>query len=634
MKFYIRLILVLGGFFCIQPSLQAQFEWIDIETPEILEDSLKGRISQLQKLRVQGSRHNKELERIEELNMLYQLLLARYESDSMMSTGERDTLKILTATLQKELNLLEEQITTLQYSTGITNYQLDRFWILIAAAMVFLMQGGFMALEVGMVRPIHGDGVGMKNLFDWMVVALVFYLVGYKWMFGSSVADLGGNIFQETDSEQPFGFEFFLYQLAFAGTAATIISGALSERTRIYHYAFISLIVGLFIYPVFGRMVWGGIINPDSDIDWLAQEGFMDFAGATVVHSIGAWVALAGVIVIGKRKSRIFDFHDTGLKPSNLGFSALGVLLLWFGWWGFNGGSALAFNESVGQVILHTNLAGAAAGVTAFVSGVGFYLITRTSNNRNRQWRGSTLGIDKNNPLEKRKAQDTIFAKTIGGALGGLVAITACCNVVTDVQAVWIGVIAGLFHNLAYNLLIIFKWDDPVGAIPVHGMCGLIGTICLAVFGNCHQFTLNQDAYDHFLSAVHTQIEKDATLTIGELQIEATPLLEVGTLPQELQNQTVGAFQKELPAYFGAQSPPTLSQIPTYLYPKLPVLLEDFPADSLPQSRDEQLLIQLIGVVIALLFAGGIGFFLFWVLKLLGIEVEDPLNQNQAGTII
>ncbi len=368
-----------------------------------------------------------------------------------------DSIKQLVYSTQDSLIKTQEAIETIQDRTGLNSNHLDRFWILICAILVFFMQAGFKALEVGMVRKTHRSGVGMKNLVDWLVVCAIFYLLGFGFMFGDSQFGIIGWGLFLPDAEQmailnhDFKLEFFLFQLAFAGTAATIVSGAMSERSALTSYMLTALLIGGFVYPLFGHWAWGGMFIAENE-PWLASLGFHDFAGSTVVHSIGAWVALAGIYIIGPRRGRFDPTQKERFKPSDLGYSVLGVFILWFGWWGFNGGSTLAYTDEVSYVILNTNLAAAFAGIAAFLHA---YFLDR----------------------------ENTYVKFIGGVLGGLVAITACCNVVTPSSAILIGLLAGIIHNVTLDLLLKWRLDDPVGAIPVHGFCGVWGTLAVGLFG-------------------------------------------------------------------------------------------------------------------------------------------------------
>ncbi len=340
-----------------------------------------------------------------------------------------------------------------------TPFKLDVLWVLVAAVLVFFMQAGFKCFEVGMVREKSITSVGMKNVVDWIAGSLIFFLIGFALMFGKSKTGFfGTNLFfldgLDSSDGNPMGWVFFMFQLAFAGTALTIVSGAMSERTGFVSYFVGSLVVAVVIYPVFGHWVWGNAFFGDNE-PWLAKLGFMDFAGSTVVHSVGAWVALVGVWTVGPRLGRYNNKGEINtFKSYNFAYAVLGVFILWFGWWGFNGGSTLSFNSDVGIIILNTNLAGAGAGFSAFFHSMLF------------------------------QNKEDMNEKLLGGILGGLVAITACCNVVSPVSALIIGLMAGIIHNLGFNLIAKrLKLDDPVGAIPVHGICGVFGTLCVAFFG-------------------------------------------------------------------------------------------------------------------------------------------------------
>ena len=344
-------------------------------------------------------------------------------------------------------------------AAAVNETNINSLWVLIAAAMVFLMQPGFLCFEVGCVRPNSIVSVAMKNLVDWVMVAALFFLVGFGLMFGTSWGGVIGTDFFLLQGIGVAGgtispFVFFLFQLAFAATAATIVSGAMSERTGFVTYLMASGIVGLFIYPVFGHWGWGNLLLENNET-WLTRLGFMDFAGSTVVHSVGGWVALVGVWFLGARLGR-YD-SEGNLKPVeafSFPIASLGLFILWFGWWGFNGGSTLAMNGEVGCIIVNTVIAAAAAGMGAFI----------------HSW------------FVQQKAD--IHEKFMGGILGGLVAITACCNVVTPISAFFVGLSAAVVHNRGFDFIVKkCKLDDPVGAIPVHLICGIWGTLCVGLVG-------------------------------------------------------------------------------------------------------------------------------------------------------
>jgi len=370
--------------------------------------------------------------------------------------NESDKINQKIKNINEELGISDKSI--------VNTSDLDRLWVILAAALVFFMQAGFKVLEMGMVRPIHGEGIGLKNLIDFMATAVIYFLVGFSFMFGySHNGFIGSGLFLPTAENlellfnngfTSYGLEFFLFQMAFAATAATIVSGAMSERTALIPYLLIAMFVAGFIYPIVGHMVWGHMFLHEGTA-WLENIGFLDFAGSTVVHSVGGWIAIVGLWVIGPRLGR-FKLDGTlnkkKFKPASLGYSVLGVFILWFGWWGFNGGSTLKFNYDIATIITNTNLAGAFAAIVALTHAYFF---------------------DKENAVEK----------VIGGVLAGLVGITASANVVDSVSAMAIGAVSGLIHNIGFDLLIKFQLDDPVGAVPVHLFAGIWGTIAVGIFG-------------------------------------------------------------------------------------------------------------------------------------------------------
>jgi len=342
-----------------------------------------------------------------------------------------------------------------------TVMDLDSLWVLISAFLVLIMQGGFLCLESGLVRERHAEAVALKNVADWVLSNLLFFAVGFGLMFGQSHAGLfGTSLFALADLDRitgpiPSNETFFLFQLVFAGTAATIVSGAIAGRASFVAYLGSTTVMALLVYPVFGHWAWGNLLDASNE-PWLASIGFIDFAGSTVVHSTGAWFALAAAWMIGPRQGR-YDVEGRvrPMPPHGIQTAALGVLLLWLGWWGFNGGSALAFDASVGHIILNTNLAGAAAAFVSLVHGWA------------RQ-DGRDLGM-----------------KLLGGAVGGLVSITASCHLASPMEAILIGAVGGWVHNVFFEVLLYrARIDDPVGAVAVHGFCGVWGTLAVAGVGS------------------------------------------------------------------------------------------------------------------------------------------------------
>jgi ammonium transporter, Amt family len=330
----------------------------------------------------------------------------------------------------------------------------DILWILICSTLVLLMQGGFLCLESGLTRSKNAINVALKNASDFLIATLVWYLVGFGLMFGTSVAGwIGGDRFAPAfDGGSHWAATFFIFQLVFCATAATIISGAVAERLRFNGYHLITLLTVALIYPVFGHWAWGGALAGAGG--WLGDLGFVDFAGSTVVHSVGGWIALAAVLIIGPRRGR-FDGESPGVIPgSNLPLAMLGVLLFLVGWIGFNGGSTLALNAEVPAIIVNTLLSGAAGGAAAYAATL---------------WARSR-GLD---PV----------GASLNGVIAGLVAITAGCHVVDTHHAVLIGAVGALVMVYATLLLARLRIDDPIGAIPVHLAAGIWGTLAVALFG-------------------------------------------------------------------------------------------------------------------------------------------------------
>jgi len=334
-------------------------------------------------------------------------------------------------------------------------YQMmDILWIVVSGTLVFIMQAGFMCLESGMTRSKNSINVAIKNLADFVFAIMLFWMIGFGLMFGHSYNGyLGISRFFYCFSNDAFLSAFFFFQAMFCGTATTIFSGAVAERMRFSSYLLIAIFLSSFIYPVYGHWVWNGLEHAQQT-GWLADLGFVDFAGSTVVHSIGGWVALSALIIIGPREGR-FDKDNQAVEITswNIPLSVLGTLLLWFGWFGFNAGSTLGLNSEVPAIIVKTTLAGASSAVVYLLTGwfVG--------------------GMPRINYL-------------INGSIGGLVAITASCHCVSEISAVIIGIISAWICMGSEYLLLRYKIDDAVGAVPVHLGCGIWGTLAVAIFGN------------------------------------------------------------------------------------------------------------------------------------------------------
>ena len=329
----------------------------------------------------------------------------------------------------------------------------DYLWTLIAAALVFFMQAGFAMVEAGFTRAKNAINIMMKNLMDFSIGSLAFWAVGFGLMFGvSSTGWFGTSGFFLSDFSiggDPWVLAFWMFQAVFAATAATIVSGAMAERTKFSGYLIYSAVISAFIYPVFGSWAWGGLYNGGG---WLEGLGFIDFAGSTVVHSVGGWAALAGTLVLGPRLGK---YGKNGrIKPilgHNLPLAALGVFILWLGWFGFNPGSTTAANKDIAMIFVNTNLSAAAGAVLAMVA----------------SW------------IKFGKPE---IGMSLNGALAGLVAITSPCATVTPGSAVLIGSAAGIIVVLSVLFFEKIRVDDPVGAISVHGVCGAWGTLAAGIF--------------------------------------------------------------------------------------------------------------------------------------------------------
>ncbi|MFH1513120.1 MAG: ammonium transporter, partial [Bacillota bacterium] len=332
---------------------------------------------------------------------------------------------------------------------------IDTVWVLVATALVFFMQAGFAMVEAGFTRAKNAGNIIMKNLMDFAIGSVVYWFIGYSIMFGE-----GGNAFiggidlfvKGMSGANPAMFTSLMFQTVFAATAATIVSGAMAERTKFVSYCLYSLIISAVIYPISGHWIWGG--------GWLSQLGFTDFAGSTAVHLVGGIAGLVGATILGPR---IGKYGKDGKPRAILGHSvtlgALGVFILWFGWFGFNPGSELAAvgvngasTIHIGNIFMNTNLAGATAACTTMIF----------------TW-------------FRYKKPDV--SMTLNGALAGLVAITAGCAAVNPFGAFFIGLIAGFAVVLGVELLDkVLKIDDPVGAVAVHGVNGALGTLLVGVF--------------------------------------------------------------------------------------------------------------------------------------------------------
>lgn len=345
----------------------------------------------------------------------------------------------------------DRQAEITEVYTEFMPLDIDSLWILVCACLVFVMQPGFMCLESGLTRSKNSISVAVKNLADFSMSTFCFWMVGYGLMFGTSAAGWGGQDYFFHDWQDPQEIAFFVFQIMFCGTATTIVSGAIAERIRFKAYLAIAFVVSSVIYPLYGHWAWNGL-NGDSLQGWLGKLGFVDFAGSSVVHSIGAWVSLAILLHLGGRTGRFVDGKSHPIHGSNLIMSVLGTMLLWFGWFGFNAGSTLAFNDQVPGILLNTVLAGMAG-----LLGAG--------------------------GLRAIQTQNIEVAALMNGCLAGLVAITACCHVVSTPMAIVVGATGGFVMLFGEYCLERWQIDDAIAAIPVHGFAGVWGTLCVALFG-------------------------------------------------------------------------------------------------------------------------------------------------------
>ncbi|MFC7322114.1 ammonium transporter [Halobacillus campisalis] len=321
---------------------------------------------------------------------------------------------------------------------------LDMVWIMIAAFLVFFMHAGFAMVEAGFTRSKNALNILMKNFMTMSIAATLYFIVGYGIMFGASGGGfIGLDGFLLSGHEDQIGF--FVFQAVFAATCATIISGAVAERIKLSSYLMLTVAMTAFIYPIVGHWVWGG--------GWLAELGFVDFAGSTVVHLTGALGAIVAVMFLGPRLGKYSGGKVNVIQGHNIPIGALGVFILWFGWFGFNGGSTLAADPTLIPSVVATTLLSASAGVI----GSGFY-----------------------SQLKYKRVDATL---TLNGALAGLVGITAGTADLSPLGAIATGLIAGVILIEGVELLDRkLHIDDPVGAIAVHGLCGVWGTLAVGFF--------------------------------------------------------------------------------------------------------------------------------------------------------
>lgn len=359
----------------------------------------------------------------------------------------------------------QENSASLETITGDLKVGLDTLWVVIASILVIAMNAGFAMLETGFCRSKNAVNLLSKNLIVFAVSTLAFWGIGFALMFGDGNGFIGteGFFLQGADNSPATGEAYrgvysalnwagvplaakFLFQVAFAGTAATIVSGAVAERVKFIDFLFFSFFLVAIAYPIIGHWTWGD--------GWLAQAGFQDFAGSTVVHSVGGWCALTGAILLGPRLGKYLS--DGGIIPlpgHNLSLATLGCFILWIGWFGFNPGSTMAVDQNIAYIAVVTNLAAASGALTGTIT----------------SW---------------VLAGKPDLSLSINGILSGLVAITAGCSMVTYSSAVTIGALAGILVVFSVYFLDKLKIDDPVGAVSVHLVNGIWGTIAVGLFAD------------------------------------------------------------------------------------------------------------------------------------------------------
>ncbi|MFL2892785.1 MAG: ammonium transporter [Candidatus Pelagibacter sp.] len=331
---------------------------------------------------------------------------------------------------------------------------IDTLWVIDCAILVFIMQAGFMCVESGLSRHKNSINVALKNAADFGVSVVVFWLFGFGLMFGKSFNGLfGTDLFMfATDISQYQ--TYFVFQAMFVATAATIISGAVAERLKFVGYLVMTIFATGVIYPIVGHWAWSSsYLGEAMNKGWLASLGFVDFAGSTIVHSVGGWIALSGILILGPRIGKYSEANKGKFTGSSFPLAVLGTLILWFGWFGFNGGSNGAMDDTVPLILINTFLAASFGLITSLV--ISFALF---------------------------KKPDPFYV--ILGPLAGLVSITAACNSVNSLLAILIGIIGTIIAIIVHEFLNKKEIDDVVGAVPVHLAAGVWGTLAVGIFSN------------------------------------------------------------------------------------------------------------------------------------------------------
>lgn len=339
----------------------------------------------------------------------------------------------------------------------VAHLPVDFLWMVIAGFLVFFMQAGFALVETGLTRAKNAGNIIMKNVMDFCVGAIGYFIIGWAFMYGGGALEgfIGLSDFFVTSASDALAggevnegmwiYASWFFQVVFAATAATIVSGAMAERTKFTSYLIYCVFISAIIYPVSGHWIW-------SENGWLTSLGFHDFAGSTVVHSVGGWAALMGALILGPRTGKYVGGKAKAIPGHNITLAALGVFILWFGWYGFNAGSTLGYDDALAHIAVTTGLAASAGGIAAMIA---VWLLNKKPD----------------------------VSMTLNGVLAGLVAITAPCAVVSPTSAIIIGLVGGVIVVLSVEFIDkILKIDDPVGAVSVHGVTGVWGTLAVGLF--------------------------------------------------------------------------------------------------------------------------------------------------------
>lgn len=397
---------------------------------------------------------------------MYRLIILLFFCISFLYSEEvkkpEDIINEKIILLEEGIKKVNEQNNILEAATKTLRAETNLFWLCVSAFLVFFMQAGFAFVEAGFTRAKNAVNILMKNLSDFTLGSVCFWLIGFSIMFGpqlihsigfGKIQYLEATLLIEDGKPSPSKYGFFLFQLVFAATATTIVSGAMAERTKFVSYLIYSVLMTGVIYPIFGSIAWSNLFYPEN-VGYLAKLGFIDFAGSTVVHSIGGWAGLAGTLILGPRLGRYQKGTIIPILGHNMSLASLGVFILWLGWFGFNAGStAMVDGGTFAIIAVNTNMSACAGALSAmFLSWILF--------------KKPDIGI------------------TLNGGLAGLVAITAGCNNVSITSSLTIGFLAGLLVVASVLLLDKLVIDDPVGAVSVHGVCGAFGTLCVGLFAS------------------------------------------------------------------------------------------------------------------------------------------------------